>query len=64
MSVILILFLKMILLEGNESFTIKLKNDPAILKDKLADWINYASHRKIYILPLTKDCIIQVYKNL
>lgn len=35
--------------EGNESFTIKLKNDPIVVKDQLVAWISYASHRKIYI---------------
>jgi DNA gyrase/topoisomerase IV subunit A len=35
--------------EGKEVFTIKLKNDPMLCREKLLDWIKNANHRKIYI---------------
>lgn len=35
--------------EGNDVFSVKLKNEPELCKDKLHYWIKSATHRKIYL---------------
>lgn len=35
--------------DGKEVFTVKLKNEPMLIKEKLVNWIKNANHRKIYV---------------
>ncbi|MBT2621257.1 hypothetical protein [Chryseobacterium sp. ISL-6] len=35
--------------DGREVFTVKLKNEPPLCREKLLNWIKSANHRKIYV---------------